>query len=178
MDVFEEDEESSSPELLDCLSTDGFDANQFKKFARHFLSVAAESRDQKETENVQREKARIVSVLAQNVYIMCTLSKDQMKTITHFWKAMLAFIAPDAEETARKIHVSYSGCLREAQTHFESKTENQRQMFQTCRAFSLSLDTSKFGRDTFLSCVGRFGFENRICQEILLFEKVSEKTGQ
>ena len=120
----------------------------------------------------------MVSVLAQNVYIMCTLTREQIKTITRFWKAMIAFIAPDAEETARRIHVSYSGCLREAQTHYETKIETQRQMFQSCQAFSLSLDTSKYGRDTFLSCVGRFGFENRIYQEIILFEQVSEKSGR
>ena len=178
MDFFEEDEESINPQLLDCLSTEGFDVKQFKQFVRHFLRKVPETTDKKEDEKIQREKAEMVSVLAQNVYIMCTLTREQIKTITRFWKAMIAFIAPDAEETARRIHVSYSGCLRDAQTHYETKIETQRQMFQSCQAFSLSLDTSKYGRDTFLSCVGRFGFENRIYQEIILFEQVSEKSGR
>ena len=43
--------------------------------------------------------------------------------------------------------------------------------------FSLELDTAQFGLDHFLSCVARFGFEDRIQQEVLFFEKVSETTG-
>ena len=37
----------------------------------------------KKTEKIQNEKAKIVSVLAQHLYIMCTLSKDQIKTSLH-----------------------------------------------------------------------------------------------
>ena len=54
----------------------------------------------------------------------------------------------------------------------------QVRMFRDCLYFSLALDTAQFGRDHFLSCVGRFGFDDYIFQVIIIFEKVSEKTGR
>ena len=108
---------------------------------------------------------------------MCTLTKDQIKNVTAFWKAMISFITPDAERTAKKIHVSYTGCLREAQRRCASINETHREMFQKCLYFSLALDTAQFGQDNFLSCVGRFGFDDRIQQEIII-EKVSATTGE
>ena len=50
----------------------------------------------------QKEKAKIISVLAHNLYMMCTLTKNQMKQITAFWKTMITFITPEAEETEKK----------------------------------------------------------------------------
>ena len=51
-------------------------------------------------------------------------------------------------------------------------------MFRDCYYFSLDLDTAQFGRDNFLSCVARFGFDDRISQEIIIFEKVGGTKGQ
>ena len=51
-------------------------------------------------------------------------------------------------------------------------------MFRDCYFFSLALDTAQFGRDNFLSCVGRFGFADKITQEIIIFEKVAGTRGQ
>ena len=50
-------------------------------------------------------------------------------------------------------------------------------MFRECCYFSLALDTAQFGRENFLSCVARFGFKDKISQEILLFEKINKTTG-
>ena len=119
----------------------------------------------------------MVSVLAQNLYMMCTLSKSQMKTITSFWKEMIGFIAPEAAPTANKIHVSYTTCLREAQRRYDEAEERHRKMFRDCLHVSIAVDTSQFGQDNYLSCVGRFGFEDSISQEILIFEKTTAKTG-
>ena len=91
---------------------------------------------------------------------------------------MMVFIAPEAEATASKIHVSYAGCLREAQKSCASINTRHLEMFRDCWFFALAVDTAQFGRNHFMSCVGRFGFEDRISQEILFFEKVSETTGQ
>ena len=52
---------------------------------------------------ISNEKAKIVSVLAKNLYVMCTLSKDQMKNLTAFWKAMIVFISPKSTPTTKKI---------------------------------------------------------------------------
>ena len=46
---------------------------------------------------------------------MCTLSKSLMKAITSFWKAMISFLSQEAGAAAKKIHVSYSSCVRQAQ---------------------------------------------------------------
>ena len=51
-------------------------------------------------------------------------------------------------------------------------------MMRDCLFFGLALDTAQFGRDHFMTCVVRFDFEDRISQEVLFFEKVSETTGQ
>ena len=47
-----------------------------------------------------------------------------------------------------------------------------------CWFFGLAIDTAQFGRHHFMSCVVRFGFEDRISQEVLFFERVSETTGK
>ena len=109
---------------------------------------------------------------------MCTLTKDQIKNITRFWKAMISIIAPECADIARRIHTSYSRCLRYAERRRAEMETRQVRMFRDCLYFSLALDTSQFGRDNFLSCVGRFGFEDFIFQVIIIFEKVSEKTGR
>ena len=80
-----------------------------------FLRNVPEYLDPKDFEKIQKQKAKIVSVLAQTLYIMCALSKEQIKNITKFWKAMMSFISPESEQVVKKIHVSYSGCVLEAQ---------------------------------------------------------------
>ena len=166
------------PELFDCFSNDGFDTERFKLFARHFLSNKPESSDKRQNELFEKEKAKVVSVLAQNLYTMFTLSKEQMKNITAFWKAMIVFISPASETTANKIRVSYAGCLREAQKKCATINTRHLQMFRDCWFFALAIDTAQFCRSHFMSCVARFGFEDRISQEVLFFERVSETTGQ
>ena len=52
------------------------------------------------------------------------------------------------------------------------------EMMRDCWFFGLAIDTAQFGRDHFMSCVARFGFEDRISQEVLFFDKVSETTGK
>ena len=52
------------------------------------------------------------------------------------------------------------------------------EMMRDCWFFGLAIDTAQFGRDHFMSCVERFGFEDRISQEVLFFDKVSETTGK
>ena len=68
------------PVLFDCFSSKGFDLAQFKIFARNFLSNKPERTDKKEWDKFEKDKAKVVSVLAQNLYTMCTLSTGQMKT--------------------------------------------------------------------------------------------------
>ena len=138
-----------------------------------FFSREPETRQ--DSENQRKEKAKIVSNLARNLYIMCTLSKDQIKNITRFWKAMISFNAPECADIAKRIHASYSTCLRCAEERRAELEARQTQMFRDCLYFSLALDTAQFGRDTFLSCVCRFGFDECVFQEIVLFDKISEK---
>ena len=166
--------EDSYPQLFDCLSVDGFDKSQFDQFVRNNFRLFVE-RMGTDPLKIQKEKAKIISVLAHSLYMMCTLTKNQMKQITAFWKTMITFITPEAEETAKKIHVSYSSCLREAKRSDETQARHM-EMFRNCMFFSLALDTAQFGLDHFLSYVARFGFEDRI-QQVLFFEKVSETTG-
>ena len=100
---------------MDCFSSDGFDAGKFEEFARVFLSNLPEYMEESEFKKMEKEKARIISVLARNLYIMCTLSRDQIKNITAFWKAMMCFISPEKTTFIKKIHVSCTSCVREAQ---------------------------------------------------------------
>ena len=66
------------PDLEDCFSSDGFNPERFEVFARDFLRRGQETFDQ-DVELLEKEKAKIVSTLAQNLYMICTLSKDQIK---------------------------------------------------------------------------------------------------
>ena len=171
----EEQIQDFQPELNGCFSSEGFITERFDEFARDFLSNVPETSE--DFQKQRNEKAKIVSVLAQNLYIMCTLTKDQIKNVTSFWKAMIAFIAPEYTDIAKKIHASYSSCLREAQRKREAIEARHLELFRDCLYFSLALDTAQFGRDTFLSCVCRFGFDECVFQEIILFDKIYQKTG-
>ena len=90
----------------------------------------------------------------------------------------MMFISPDSEMSANKIHVSYRGCFREAQKRCSTIQAKHLEMLRDCWYFALAIDTAQFGQSLFMSCVARFGFKDRISQEILFFEKVSETTGQ
>ena len=153
----EPESEEFPPDLNACFSSEGFDPQRFDEFARDFFSREPETRH--DSEKQRKEKAKIVSNLAQNLYIKCTLSKDRIKNITRFWKAMISFIAPECTDIAKRIHASYSSCLRCAAQRRAELEARQTQMFRDCLYFSLALDTAQFGRDTFLSCVCRFGFD-------------------
>ena len=78
---------------MDCFSSDGFDPGKFDEFTRDFLRNLPEFMEAKDFEKMQNEKAKIISVLARNLYIMCTLSQDPIKNVTSFWKAMICFIS-------------------------------------------------------------------------------------
>ena len=92
---------------------------------------------------------------------------------------MISFIAPEYTDIAKRIHASYSSCLRYAERRRTELEARQTQMFRDCLYFSLALDTAQFGRDHFLSCVCRLGFDDCIVQEIVLFDKICErKTGR
>ena len=101
-----------------------------------------------------------------------------MKNITSFWKTMMSFMTPESTQFVQKIHVSYTGCVREAQKRHDLIQAKQLEMFRDCCYFSLAIDTAQFDRDHFLSCIGRFVFEDRISQVILIFDKVDEKSGE
>ena len=90
---------------------------------------------------------------------------------------MFSFISPESASVAKKIHASYSSCLREAQRVHCTNEAKQLEMFRDCMYFSLALDTAQFGQDHFMSCVGRFGFDDRVDQVILIFEKFPKPQG-
>ena len=73
--------EDFPPDLNKCFSREGFDPKRFEEFARDFLSHESETGDDFEP---GKEKAKIVSVLAKNLYITCTLTKSQIKTSRGF----------------------------------------------------------------------------------------------
>ena len=78
--------------------------------------------EKKDFEKIQTEKAKIISVLAQHLYIMCTLSKDQIKNITAFWKAIIGFIFREHKQFVKIIKESFSTSTFSWQTNF-SRTE-------------------------------------------------------
>ena len=53
-----------SPEMMSCFSTAGFDPNCFAQFAQNIFREMAERDERKDT--IEKEKAKIVSTLAQN----------------------------------------------------------------------------------------------------------------
>ena len=91
---------------------------------------------------------------------------------------MISFLIPEATPFIQKIHVSFMGCVREAQKQYDSIQAKHLEMFRDCCFFSLAVDTAQFGQDHFLSCIGRFVFEDRISQVVLIFDRVEEKTGE
>ena len=173
----EQDIQNEFPDLFGCFSNEGFDPKRFNEFAEDFFKQVPVCMDRKEFNKVQSEKAKIISTLAQNLYIICTLSREQMKNITSFWKTMMSFMTPESTPFVNKIHVSYTGCVREAQRRYDCIQAKQLEMFRNCLYFSLAVDMAQFGQDHFISCIGRFGFDDRISQVVLLFDKVAEKTG-
>ena len=148
------------------------------EFAEDFFNNLPDFMNKKEFTKMQSEKAKIISLLAKNLYVVCTLSREQMKNITTFWKSMFSFLIPEATPFVQKIHVSYTRCVREAQKQYDAIQAKHLEMFRDCCFFSLAVDTAPFGRDHFLSCIGRFVYEDRISQVVLIFDRVEEKTGE
>ena len=97
-----QDEPSEFPESMDCFTSDGFDPGKFEEFAREFLRNLPEFMEAKDFEKIQKEKAKMVSELARNLYIMCTLSREQIKNVTSFWKSMICFISPENASFVKK----------------------------------------------------------------------------
>ena len=87
---------------MDCFSSDGFDPCKMEELTREHLRNLPEFMEAKDFEKMQNEKAKIISVLARNLYIMRTLSRSQIKNITSFWKAMICFISPENASFRRK----------------------------------------------------------------------------
>ena len=133
-DVFGPDDDlPDCADILSCLSKEGFDASCFSRFAEDFLRKLSEKN---ETEDrIEKAKATIVSVLAQNLYVMCCLTKDQMKNITAFWKAMMVFISPQTASTSKRIRASYNTCLREAERRYDAGLERQLKCSTSVRIF-------------------------------------------
>ena len=144
------DELPEFPDLMDCFSNEGFDPCRFGEFAQNFLRETSESSDEKD--HISQKKAKIVSVLAQNLYVMCCLSKEQMKNNTAFWKVMIDFISPESAPTTKRIHASYNTCINEARRRYEAAEQRHREMFRTCVHFSIALDTAQFGQEHFVMC--------------------------
>ena len=86
----------------------------------------------------------------------------------------IARVRTSREENPRELFGLCPGGSKKAATIEAGILEK----FRNCLYFSLALDTAQFGQDHFISCVSRFGFDDRISQEIIIFEKVSETTGQ
>ena len=76
------------------------------------------------------------------------------ENITAFWKTMISFIAPEATPFVNKIHVSYTGCVREAQRRCDTTQTKHIEMFRDYLYFSVAGDMAQFGQDHFLSCIG------------------------
>ena len=86
---------------------------------------------------------------------------------------MTSFMTPESAEFAQKNHVSYTSSVREAQRRSTVINAKHLELFRNCVYFSLAIDTAQFYQDHFLSCVGRFGFDGRIVQEIPIFDKMT-----
>ena len=88
---------------------------------------------------------------------------------------MISFIAPEYTDIAKRIHASYSSCLRYTERRRAELEARQQTTFRVCLYFSLALDTAQFGRDHFMCCVCRFGFYDAIVQEVIQFDKIYAK---
>ena len=125
-----------------------------------------------------RVKARILSRVVRKVFVLLSLSKTQADVLNRFLKTVLISVSAWNEDFARSIHAVYFSCLRECVSQNVENDRLVRVHFQTCRCFSIAVDTALFGQDHVLSCIARFVFDDRVEQFPLFFSVCLATTGE
>ena len=84
-------------------------------------------------------KAKIVSSLARKISSTLALTKEQNDQLVRFWKAMVAFIAPERANITRRIFASYSSCVRQAEKEERRTQELCNEFVNKCLFFQLEV---------------------------------------
>lgn len=146
-----------------CFDNSTFDIDNFLLLSQQlFLNDSIQHSFPQEQIDILRGK--VLSMVLRKVFVLLSLSKSQTDVLNRLVKAIILFIAPEKGRLARTIHAGYLSCLREATRKSDERDSNLRSLFESCRYFSIGLDTALFGQDHVMSCIVRFSLDDRIEQ--------------
>ena len=185
-DGFNEDESSINIERLAkcisdcfeefCFGNKTFDIKRFASLAKMFFG----EEDRTTCLNLgssENTKAKVLSHLTRKILAMLSLTKRQMDVLNRFLKAVLVFVNPDNCSVAQKIHSGYLSCLRESICQRQTTDVFVQSCFETCKKYSIALDSAQFGQDHVLMCSVRFSFDHHLEQCPLFLSVCDASTG-
>ena len=183
-DDMEEDESIPFKRTVDCISDCLCDFFQDSAFdiqsivALSELFFESEQFSSQTPHSIDTIKTKVITRLVIKIFVAAALSKSQMDTMNKLIKAILAFASPKNEEIARGVHASYLSCRRGTKKHHREMDLYVENCFETCKYFSLAVDTALFGQEHVLSCTSRFMFDDRFEQFTLFYSVCHGSTGE
>ena len=165
--------------VIECLLKNSFFRSEFEgeKFISLADCVMQRATLCSEEKRIHIIKAGIVSSLARKLSSILCLTKTQTEQLFRFWKTMIVFVSPQSEEISRRIHASYSSCVRHTLRDEQQKKNACRRYFGECSFFSIALDSTLVRNENLLSCFARFSFHDHIIQVPVFFDICHDKTG-
>ena len=160
-----------------CFVNNTFDIDNFLSLSQKLFNIdSVQSMFQQEPIDVLRGK--VLSTVLRKVFVKLSLSKSQIDALNRLVKAIILFTAPDKISLARSIHAGYLSCLREAVRQTNKTDSNIQALFESCRYFSIGLDTALFGQDHVMSCTVRFSLNDRVEQMPLFLSVCGASSGE
>ena len=123
-------------------------------------------------------KASVIASFVRKLSVILSLSKTQNEQILSFWKTMIIFIEPRNEEISKKIHASYSTCLRQCLKDELVGKRLCQQYMKECSHFSIAVDSALIRREHVLSCFARFAIKETFIQIPVFFTVCHVETGE
>ena len=148
-----------------------------EKFSFLYQAIVLDNDAFQDEAKMNTMKAKIVTSLARKISSSLALTKEQNDQLVRFWKAMVAFIAPERANITRLIFASYSSCVRQAEMEERRTQELCDEFMKKCLFFSIGVDTSLFRNQHVLSCFTRFCFQDGLVHVPLFFATCDVSTG-
>ena len=90
---------------------------------------------------------------------------------------MMVFIYPPSRSVVKKVHASYSTCVRQTLRDGHEKKRLCERYMDECSFFAIAIDSTLIRNEHLFSCFARFSFEDRLIRIPLFFDTYHQSTG-
>ena len=122
-------------------------------------------------------KADIITSLVRKLSTLLCLTKTQNEQLLTFWKTMIVFINPHSRSIVKKVHASYSTCVRQSLKDESEKKRLFQKYMDECLFFAVAIDSTQIRNEHLFSCFARFSFQDSLIQIPMFFDVHHLSTG-